>query len=213
MHISSFINLVPKLQKIELPGIEAQYKLAPFHRKEDLQKIDFSKLKAKKSAVLALFFPDENENMQLVFILRKSYKGVHSNQIGFPGGRYEEEDINFEFTAKRETEEEIGIDKNDIQVVRELTKMYIPPSNFIVHPFIGFIDYTPKFTKQETEVEDIFSACLEDCLNDKNIIKTTISASYSKDTEVNAFELNKQIVWGATAMMLSEIRDILKNIS
>ncbi|MDN6280507.1 MAG: CoA pyrophosphatase [Psychroflexus sp.] len=212
MHISSFKDLVPKLQKIELPGIKAQHKLAPFHRKEDLQKIDFSQLQAKKSAVMALFYPDEKQDMRLIFILRKSYNGVHSNQIGFPGGQYETDDKNFEYTAIRETEEEIGIQKEDITVVRELTQMYIPPSNFIVYPFLGFLNYTPQFKKQETEVETIFSVCLADCLNDQNIVETTISASYSKETQVNAFELNGQIVWGATAMMLSEIRDIFKEI-
>ena len=168
---------------------------------------------AKQSAVLALFYPNENKQTKIVLILRKAYKGVHSAQVGFPGGKLEESDSSLLQAALRETEEEVGVTIDAIEVLKEMTPMYIPPSNFMVHPFVAYVKERPDFIKDEIEVESIIEVLLADLLNDGNVISTKVATSYDIKVEVPAFLLNDHIVWGATAMMLSEIKDLLKQSS
>lgn len=160
---------------------------------------------------MAVFYP-KNDQTYFVLILRKTYKGVHSNQIGFPGGRVEVEDRDLEETALRETEEEVGIPQEKIEVIRGLSKLYIPPSNFWVHPYVGVMTETPQLIPQESEVEDILEVKLEDFLNESNFVTRNLSTSYMENIDVPAFLLNDQIVWGATGMMLGELREMLREI-
>lgn len=161
---------------------------------------------------MAVFYPDLAEKVNLVLILRKSYQGVHSNQIGFPGGRMEDIDKNLRQTALRETEEEVGIPVSEIEVLRKLTRLYIPPSNFWVQPFVGIIQKTPNLIPQESEVEKILEVDLDEFLNEQSLIHQTLSTSYAQNIEVPAFMLGGHVVWGATAMMLSEIKEMLQKI-
>ena len=160
---------------------------------------------------MAVFYP-KNDQTYFVLILRKTYKGVHSNQIGFPGGRVEAEDRDLEDTALRETEEEVGIPQEKIEVIRGLSKLYIPPSNFWVHPYVGVMTETPELIPQESEVEDILEVKLEDFLNESNFVTRNLSTSYMENIDVPAFLLNDQVVWGATGMMLGELREMLREI-
>lgn len=161
---------------------------------------------------MVLFYPNSIGEAMLVLILRKIYKGVHSGQIAFPGGRMEPEDGNMQETALRETQEEIGANPENIAVLKELTHFYIPPSNFWVHPFIGITDTTQSFVPQESEVEAIIEVRVEDFLNQKSLVQTILSTSYMVETTVPAFQLNGHIVWGATGMILSEVKAILKQV-
>lgn len=121
-------------------------------------------------------------------------------------------DRDLEHTALRETEEEVGISQNEITVIKKLTKLYIPPSDFWVHPYVGYLEKTPQLVPQEEEVEEILEIELEDFLNEKNLVQKKLSTSYSEEMEVPAFYLNGHIVWGATAMMLSELKDLLNEV-
>ena len=190
-----------------LPGVDAQAKLAPLMRIQELSEINIEERNPQQAGVMAVFYPSEYEETYLVLILRKTYKGVHSNQVGFPGGRVEPEDRDLEHTALRETEEEVGIPQADIKVIRKMTKLYIPPSNFWVHPFIGILEKTPTLIPQDSEVEKILEVKLEHFLDGGNVISHNLNTSYAKDIDVPAYLLNEQIVWGATAMMLAEIRE------
>jgi len=146
---------------------------------------------------------------KFVLMLRSNYKGVHSSQISFPGGKKEKADNNLKYTALRETEEEIGVLKTDITIIRELTKTYIPPSNFWVTPFIGFVQATPTFTTNY-EVEKIIEISISDLIDEKSLSYKNLTTSYMKNIDVPCFKLNNYTVWGATAMILSEIKDLLK---
>lgn len=211
MEFNEFCKLISKIENIPLPAEPSQLKMSPPFR-EVLQERQKHLIKdAKRAGVMALFYP-KWEQTYLVLILRKTYKGVHSAQVGFPGGKYEDSDISLEAAAIRETYEEIGVPHGYIQVLRELTQVYIPPSNFFVQPFIGISRITPKFIKQDDEVEDIIEITLKDFISDKNVVAKTVSTSYNKNVVVPAFNFNGQIVWGATAMMLSEIKDLLKQV-
>jgi len=192
-------------------GDKAHMEMSPKFRTKELRELQVEKKNPREAAVLALFYPDRNNQTRLVLILRKTYKGVHSAQIGFPGGRVELTDKNLEETAIRETYEEVGVQPENINIQKKLTKIYIPPSNFWVHPFIGTANRTPNFVRQETEVEQIVEVKLEDFLNESSLIQETLSTSYAKNVDVPAFFLNGHVVWGATAMMLSEVKMILKS--
>lgn len=212
MDFNVFKHKVSNLKNLPLPGVEAQHKLAPLIRIKEMEQINLEGRNSNNAGVLAAFYPNEQGITHLVLILRKTYQGVHSNQVGFPGGRVEEQDKDLGQTALRETEEEVGIFQEQVRIIKELTKLYIPPSDFWVHPFIGLLETTPKLVPQESEVEEILEVDLDEFLNDKNLITQKLNTSYAKEIEVPAFYLNGHIVWGATAMILSELKDLLKEV-
>lgn len=212
MDFDQFLNAVSKIENIPLPAETSQFKMSPPFRLK-LQEMQKDKIKeAKQAGVMALFYPNTNYETTLVLILRKTYKGVHSAQVGFPGGKLEDQDLSIEKAALRETYEEVGVPIENIEVLKKMTQVYIPPSNFFVQPFIGISQITPKFIKQDDEVEDIIEVALTDLLSDNNIIMERVSTSYKVNVDVPAFKLNNHVVWGATAMMLSEVKDLLKEM-
>ena len=179
-------------------------------RLREMENLNIEQKKPHQAAVMAVFYPGRQEETKFVLILRKTYKGVHSNQVGFPGGRAEEYDRDLLETALRETEEEVGIPQQEVKLLRELTKLYIPPSNFWVQPFMGIMQRTPILVPQETEVESVIEIDIEDFLSDSCLTRRRLSTSYAKNIDVPAFLLNGHVVWGATAMMLSEMKEILR---
>lgn len=212
MVFSGFLEATTKIKHLDLLGESSHLKMSPPYRVELEKLMKKKKDKAKKAGVMALFYPCYQGQTQLVLILRKSYQGVHSAQIGFPGGKFEHTDKDIMHTAMRETHEEIGVPVQETNVIKSLSPLYIPPSNFIVQPFFGLLEETPVFSKQDDEVEDILEVKLNDFLDDKNRIMTKVATSYDMKVSVPAFKLNGHIVWGATAMMLSELKDLLKQV-
>lgn len=210
MNFEAFLKLVSKIEQLPLPGEVSQLKMSPPFREDLIEHHKVLMKTSRKAGVMALFYPDVTAQTKLILILRKTYKGVHSGQVGFPGGKHEIEDANMKITALRETEEEVGVPIKNIKVIKTLTQLYIPPSNFTVHPFLGYATKTPNFVKQDSEVEDLIEVSLQDFINDNNVVNTYVTTSYSDKTEVPALKLSNFIVWGATAMMLSELKDLLK---
>jgi 8-oxo-dGTP pyrophosphatase MutT (NUDIX family) len=186
--------------------------MSPPYRLELAEKMREKAKSARKAGVMALFYPNPQGETYLVLILRKTYKGVHSAQVGFPGGKYEREDNDLMVTALRETQEEVGVPGSMIEVLKTMTPLYIPPSNFMVHPYLAVSKSTPNFVKQDEEVEAIIEVRLTDFLDESNRITTRVPTSFNVEVDVPAFKLNNQIVWGATAMMLSELKDLLKQV-
>jgi 8-oxo-dGTP pyrophosphatase MutT (NUDIX family) len=212
MRYDFFNEKINQLTHQVLPGETAQFLMSPPYRQELVKLRQQVIKKSKKAAVLALFYPDALGETHLVLIKRKTYKGVHSAQLAFPGGKVEPIDKNFQETALRETEEEIGVPRNQIEIIKPLTQIYIPPSNFEVFPFLGKVGHTPKFIKQETEVEDVLEVSLQNFLNESCVCKVKVATSYNLEVEVPAFNFNGHIVWGATAMMMSEIKVLFQNM-
>lgn len=195
-----------------MPGEASHHKMAPIDRLEELTKQSLKKNNAKRASVMALFYPNKDGDTHLALILRKTYKGVHSAQVGFPGGKQEPSDLSSMHTALRETQEEIGVLQKDIIVLKKLTQIFIPPSNFFVEPFIGVCKKTPHFILQQTEVEALIEVKISDLLDDRIYCTKRVSSSYATDIQVPAYILNTHVVWGATAMMLSEVRELLKQL-
>lgn len=208
MNFNDFINSIESIEESKLGGLDAQFRLAPKMRlKYNEEKITASN--PKKAAVLALFYPNENNETCFLLTQRASYNGTHSAQISFPGGKIETTDKNLEHTALRETFEEVGIKKDLITVIREITDVYIPPSNFLATPFLAYAKQKPQISINH-EVDHTFDVKLVDLLNDDNISSINITTSYANKIDVPCFKLNNYIVWGATAMILNEIKELLK---
>ncbi len=210
MKFHHFKNNVPKITAQAIGGLEAQFKLAPKIRLKYSEEIIDLK-NPKKAAVLVLFYPNKNDETCFLLTLRSHYKGIHSAQISFPGGKFEKSDNNLKNTALREANEEVGIPIDDITIVKKMTDVYIPPSNFLVTPFLGFLSYTPTFITNQ-EVAKIINVSLTDFLDDSAVSNTVLNTSYAENMIVPCFKLNNYIVWGATAMMLSEIKDLFEKI-
>ena len=211
MDFQEFLEYVPKLMTAELPAEVSHIKMAPLERIESLKNFDIGMKKPKIAAVMMLFYP-KNGITHLVLIVRNSYKGVHSAQIAFPGGKYEPQDEIFENTALRETHEEVGIHPNSMEIIKTFTPMYIPSSDFMVHPFLGISKEEIVFIPDPKEVANIIELPLTVFLSDAIITAAKLTTSYANDISVPAFKIEEHIVWGATAMMLSELKDVLKNV-
>jgi len=186
--------------------------MAPEIRIRELEAGKIKKKNPKKAGVMALFYPDREDRTNLLLILRRRYPGVHSNQVGLPGGKVEKQDKDLLATALRETFEEVGARPEDVHVVRSISEVYIPPSNIEVTPYIGLYPKIHPFVIQESEVAKLIEISLVDFMDDTKVITQSLSTSYAKNIEVPAFELNGYTVWGATAMMLNEIRELFKQV-
>lgn len=211
MDFQDFLVAVPKLVVATLPAKEAHFKMVPFDRLESLKNQHLESLNPKTAAVLMLLYP-KNRTTHLVLIVRNSYEGIHSAQIALPGGKYEADDQNYKNTALRETHEEIGIHPENIEIIREFTQLYIQASNFLVFPFLGISKEEVLFVPNPDEVAQIIELPLANFLDDSLIVTTTLSTSYAKNIAIPAFQIGEHIVWGATAMMLSELKEVLKKV-
>ena len=208
MNFNDFKNKITQLKTTELGGLNAQFKLAPKIRlKYDADKITANN--PRKAAVLALFYPNDKNETCFLLTQRASYKGIHSAQISFPGGKKDSEDENLEKTALRETFEEVGVAERSVEIIRELTDVYIPPSNFLATPFLGYVNQQPNFNLNY-EVEQTIEVLLRDLLSEANFTAIKMNTSYMDNLEVPCFKLEGYVVWGATAMMLSEIKELFK---
>lgn len=192
----------------KLPGFDAQAQMSPpFRLKYTLEQVE--KFEPKESAVLILLY-EKNGETYTVFTQRHVYNGAHSGQISLPGGKREQEDINFEATALRETEEEVGVTRKSIEVLGRLSWLYVPPSNFIIHPIIGVLSGEPKFVAEESEVSEIIEVPLNYLLDSTNVTSINIKRAQPKfEFDTPAFTYGSHEIWGATAMIMSEFLDII----
>ena len=168
-----------------------------------------SEERAIPSSVLILLFMDDGE---IRFILTERTHDVHHHkgQISLPGGTWEEGE-HLRETAERETEEEIGIPIEKIQIVAELTPLFVKITGYMIHPFVGYIPEIPKIVPDPAEVNDVFTVTLADLIN-PTFCKTELQTMRNIPVDVPYFQFGKYKVWGATAMILSEFRACLETI-
>ncbi|BDS12141.1 NUDIX hydrolase [Aureispira anguillae] len=197
--------------KEPLPGLDAQLKMMSSGLKKNNPDMYFKASdQAKKACVMLLLFQKENK-WYTVLMERPESPYAHSKQVSFPGGGLEEFDADLAAAALRETEEEFGIPNQNITIIGRLSQLYIPVSNYLVYPFIGYLKTAPTYTPDPNEVAEIIEVQIDDLLNPNLQKLTKIKTSSGlilKD--VPYFSLNQKIVWGATAMMLSEFVEIVK---
>ncbi len=205
-----FLEFTTQLSKAlskSLPGNEAQIKMAPYRDLVEEKYKNINK-EPKKAAVLILIYPKNNQ-AHLVLMKRSNYEGHHSAQISFPGGKKEERDESFIHTALREANEEVGVVKESVKIIGELSDLYIPPSNFKVYPFVGITEIAPQFIVDKKEVESIIELSIDDLMRNDILKSKTMNLAAGFTFNTPYFDIQNHVVWGATAMMLFELREII----
>jgi 8-oxo-dGTP pyrophosphatase MutT (NUDIX family) len=201
-----FVEKIKLALENKLPGAEAQYKMAHLFRRQHFDTPE----NAKKAAVMLLLFPKENI-LHTVLIQRTSTNenDQHSGQVSFPGGKFEKTDLDYAYCAKRETFEEVGVPIENIGILGALTELYIPVSNFLVFPFVGFLEKEPQWKEQKSEVVEIMKIPISHFFQEDNKKNTTLKIKDFVMEDVPYYGVNGKIVWGATAMILSEFCDLI----
>lgn len=198
-----------RLEK-DLPGYKAHQTM--MRHRSPLHEIGDQIKKARQSAVLLLLYPKADE-IYTVFIKRPAYDGVHSGQIALPGGKVEPEDNSLADTALREANEELGIIRDRVEVIGALSPLYIPPSNFMVHPYIAYTNHIHKYIPDPTEVEDYLEVRLRDFNNSAYLKDMSIEVRGGQNLNVKAYEIDGQIIWGATSMIMAELAMIMEELN
>lgn len=205
--ISSFITSLKAAINKGLPGTDVQWQMAS----SDRMIKGFPRNAgpdAKIAAVLILLYCKEGR-IYTVFMQRPEYPGFHGGQISFPGGKKEPQDDNVITTALREAFEETGIDISDVSVISVLTPLFIPVSNMLVSPVVGWMDNKPEFNHDPMEVEYLIEAALNRFL-EPGIVKTIPMQLRGEMVDVRYFAYEGNVIWGATAMMLNELLEIIR---
>ncbi len=209
---NSFINSLSAELKKDLPGFSAQKTMAPLGRKPPAEYLK-KDVNPKSSAVLILLYP-KLVDVCTVLIVRPEKEGSkHAGQIAFPGGGFEVLDKDLSETALRETEEEIGVNRNSISLLGSLTPLYIPVSNYMMHPFVGAVNSPPQFNLEPSEVDGIVEVGLYDFVseNSQSSIERFVNVR-GTSMKVPCYEINGKIIWGATAMIIAEFSEIIRRI-
>ena len=188
-----------------LPGRPAQLKMAPSFRPETEPKDPYA-----KAGVMILLYPNQSD-LSLVLIKRPEYEGVHSAQISFPGGKFEQSDPDLIFTALRETEEEVGVPSANIDFLGTLTSLYIPVSEIEVFPSVGYAIQKPSFKIDPAEVDYLIEVSLKDLMNPA-ILHSKKFSNIKYQGEIPYYDVQDNHVWGATAMILSEFMEIVQTL-
>ncbi|MFK7797284.1 MAG: CoA pyrophosphatase [Aureispira sp.] len=209
----AFIQQLKQRLEQPLPGMEAQSKMmgVRFKRKDTN---DYAKhsANARRAAVMVLLF--QKDGLWYTNLMQRPESAyAHSKQVSFPGGGLEEADASLEACAIRETEEEFGIPSANIQVIGALTELYIPVSDYLVQPFVGYLAEAPSYTPDTNEVAEVLEVPLKDLLDPTLRKMTTIKVSADVSLpDIPYFDVVDKVVWGATAMMLSEFVEVLEAV-
>ena len=212
--MEAFIKALKKELQEPLPGWNAQKKMTSLSRPENRDVLNFKVPDTwKTAAVLCLLIP-ENDEWHIALMKRTTNKhDKHSGQISFPGGKHEDDDPNYEFTALRETEEEFGVSSHQIEILGKLTALPVPASDFLVYPYVGYCSSKPVFSPDKSEVAAIVQTPVSHLLNPANLkVKDWSSPSGWSMKNVPYFDVDNNVVWGATAMMLAEFLDIVTKV-
>lgn len=206
------VNFIHRLEKRlynDLPGEDFQNIMAPIGSEQYRNIAPDHKV----ACVLALIFPKDDE-WHLCFIERAHQHpdDKHAGQISFPGGKFDDNDYSFEDCALRETYEEIGVPPDNIGILGALTPLYVYVSNFLVHPFVGFTSEYPDFKPQLSEVSSIIELPIEHITKEKNKGKTDIHVRNITLSNTPYYNINGKKLWGATAMIVSELEQILLSL-
>jgi 8-oxo-dGTP pyrophosphatase MutT (NUDIX family) len=205
MHSSLKSYLKETLQG-ELPGIDAHRKMLPPGRR--LKSLDHELPSVKLSSVLLLLYP-EGDRLYICMIKRPPTMTHHPGQISFPGGKVEKDDVSAEMAALREAREEVGLDPSSVEILGKLSDLYVEVSQFSIQPYLAWADQKPEISDISEEVEALILFPLSDLVNDETIFETDLQTSIGM-LRIKYYPFNEEIIWGATAMILSELIEILK---
>jgi 8-oxo-dGTP pyrophosphatase MutT (NUDIX family) len=200
------IQKISNQLRSKLPGLAAQQKMSPSVRHKGKSFPENNSF-VKNSGVLILLYPKEGQ-LHTVFMKRTEYPGAHSGQISFPGGKAEEMDKNLIETATREAEEELDIKSDQLQILGLLTPLYVPVSSFKIQPVLAYQDTAPEFIPDPTEVSEVIEVAIQSLFDPVNR-KTELLEKNEYKIISPYFDVHGHHIWGATAMILSELREVL----
>ena len=206
MYLDSFSNFVLKIKEKTKLSSDFKNDLIPSVRSNSFN--NYKSKSYKRASVIIFCFQDNSGNISFPLIKRQLYNGAHSGQISLPGGKKDEKDKNLWETAKRELNEELGVDLSYIKKIKKLKSIYIPPSNFLVTPFIAYSKKIPDFKINKREVAELIILKIKDLILFKKVYQS-VTNSYLNNVKVPGYKLNKNFIWGATAMILKEFKHIL----
>ena len=193
----------------DLPGETAQFRMAPKIRLPMSQALQ-SESQPRQSAVLLYLFPQQGD-WRIVLMKRTDYDGPHGGQVSIPGGRLEPGE-NHRQAALREFEEETGIGVDSRQLLGSLSDLFIPTSSFLVKPYIAHAAERPLFDPDPVEVEALIELMIPALLSDTLVKQGKVRLTSGAWVETPYFDVEGHMVWGATAMILSELREVLRDL-
>ncbi len=203
-------DLLDKIRKTHIEGEKAHCIYSPPYR--PLYSYDEILSKNPKFAAVNIILYMKNNEWYFPLMVRTTNEhDRHSGQISLPGGKREPQDVDFSQTAIRESHEEIGLDRHYIRIIREISPVYIPPSNFYVHPFISYTKKNPEFKLQKSEAVELIEFPISDILELSTTPEMKVLPS-SRGVKVPVIEYEGHIIWGATSMIISEFSQLLKNL-
>ncbi len=205
--IDQIADQIKEQIELGLPGECAQLKMAPSVRNHSKPKANPQE--AIQSSVLILLFP--NHDGLSTVLMERTDLGPHGGQISLPGGKREPEDLSSSHTALRETWEEIGVPPQEVQLIGSLSRLYVPHSNFCIQPFLGYLAYSPELKPDPREVKSLISVRIHDLFDPKNK-KQEIIRTNQRSITAPFYAIGRYKIWGATAMILSELESIISGI-
>lgn len=204
--MENVIETLRKVMEFELPGISAHLEMSPMRRPHG----DFPERSEAKQSAVAVILTSIRNNPSVILTKRNTYNGAHSGQVSFPGGRMDSSDVDLEFTARRESLEEIGLTLETSHFIGALTEVYIPVSKFLVQPYLYTVKELPMLNPDDREVREIFFMPLESLKSNTSIstmdVKTHEGIIYKN---IPCFRHKQHEIWGATALILNELRHLL----
>lgn len=191
-----------------LPGHDDFRELSGYQR-PDLATVLRQEPPPKESGVLVLLYPKDGK-LHTMLMLRPAYDGVHSGQVGFPGGHREPGDADIVATALREFQEETGAATQHFEVLGTLTPVYIPPSRALVTPVLAYTQELGEVNPDPREVAALIPTAIDHLLRDDILKRTNLFVNIlQREVEVPYWDVHGHVVWGATAMMIAEVRKLI----
>ena len=205
----TFAEQLQHIIKHQLPGEKAHLPLSPLHRPVTSEVIQ--NLKEYKESAVSIVLFEEADTHKCILIQRTEYEGKHSGQISFPGGKKDKEDNDLKQTAIRECFEEVGVAINESHLLGKLSPVYIPVSGFLVEPFVFYYPENPIYNTQIREVASVFTISLNELIEDHIFGEMKINTENQLvKMKVPCFNIENKQIWGATALILNELREVLK---
>jgi len=203
------VKAIESILNLPLPGYKVQKRMEPSIR-ADLSGSTEPNFATRDSAVLILLYPFA-KRLHFVLIKRQIYEGPHSGQVSLPGGKFEDIDLTLDSTALRETYEEVGVEPSKVRILGKLTELYVPVSNLMVYPYVGYTSQKPEFMPNLQEVEYVIEVGVSDLLAEVNKSVKVIT-SHGSPLTAPFYQFRGEMVWGTTAMILAEFEEILRSI-
>ncbi|MFO7798642.1 MAG: CoA pyrophosphatase [Rhodohalobacter sp.] len=205
MSAHPFFSYVKRFSESSLPGWQAQKKMCPFPVNGDPIQRQPNDDQGHPSSVLVPLFPEKNQKLNVILTLRTN-SIRHAGQISFPGGRAEVNETPIE-TALRESHEEIGIEPETVNIAGSISPLYLDRSHNQISPFVGFLEKKPVLTRNPNEVEEIIIVEMDQLLSDR-LLKREVWELQNRELEVPYWDIHRVPLWGATAMMMSELLEL-----